>query len=263
MNELEIYYEQQIKLRQEFWSEISWPLVQFVIAILLITGLIYLFGILQPLNSAQPLDPLGLGLYGGRGALIFFGTVVGTLVGGMLLLTLFRVLFRGRLLVEWTLMRLPVLGPCLYSLALLRYSVALKLMLQTNLSIMKTLRLALRATDNPVFTHATTAVEAALKRGNSVSASMAAARIFPAKFLSVVAIAEECGRLPETLQLQARELDENTRRRLARLNRFATWGIWLGISSLIIFAIFRIFFAIYVKQIEKQILVELSSWWLA
>jgi type II secretory pathway component PulF len=257
MHELELYYEQQIKLRKEFVSEITWPIFQFCFAILIITGLIFLLGILQPGGGhglGEPLDPLGIGLIGTRGALIFLGSVTGIVGGVWLLFAIVRLIFRRRAWVEWMLMCAPFLGPCIYSIALLRYSVALRLMLLTNLSIMKTLRLALRATDNPVFTNASPAIEASLKRGNSIHASMAASRIFPEKYLGMLAVAEECGKIPESLQIQARELDEFTRRRLTTLNRFASWGIWLGIAVLICFAIFRIFQSVYVGQIERHLL---------
>jgi type IV pilus assembly protein PilC len=254
MHELEQYYEQQIKLRKEFISEITWPVFQFCFAILVITMLIFLLGILTPPGrGGEPLDPLGIGLVGTRGAIIFLGSVVGVVVAGWILFKLVRRIFRGRAWVEWLLMSMPFLGPCLYSMALLRYSVALRLMLMTNLSIMKTLRLALRATDNPVFTNASPKIEASLKRGNSVHTSMAESRIFPEKYIGVLAVAEECGKLPESLHLQALELDEFTRRRLALLNRFASWGIWLGIALLICFAIFRIFQSVYVDQLQKHL----------
>jgi type II secretory pathway component PulF len=73
--ELEKYYEMQLKLRRDIISEISWPAVQFVIAVLVMTGMILVLGIIAPTGRAggEPFDPLGLGLLGSEGALKFLG----------------------------------------------------------------------------------------------------------------------------------------------------------------------------------------------
>src|SRR5262249_1796690 len=67
MGELEKYYMAQQKLRRDFISDITWPVIQFVAAVLIIAGLIFLLGYIQE-NAADPravkTDPLGLGLTG-------------------------------------------------------------------------------------------------------------------------------------------------------------------------------------------------------
>src|SRR5262249_56603585 len=105
--------------------------------------------------------------------------------------------------VERALFRVPGLGPCLRATALTRFCVALRFMLETNLPIMKALRLSLHATDNPAFIASAPAVEASLRRGNGVATSLAACRLLPEAFLSGLVVGEESGRLPAVLRHQS------------------------------------------------------------
>ena len=53
MGELEKYYITQQKLRRDFISDISWPLVQFFAAVFVIAGLILVLGVIQLSNPEQ------------------------------------------------------------------------------------------------------------------------------------------------------------------------------------------------------------------
>jgi type IV pilus assembly protein PilC len=76
MGELEKYYITQQKLRRDFISEISWPLVQFFAAVLIIAGLILILGLISVNNKrGKAIDPLGLGLLGMDGAVTFLCAV--------------------------------------------------------------------------------------------------------------------------------------------------------------------------------------------
>src|SRR5207302_1548708 len=60
----------------------AWPVVRFFLAILVLAGLIFVLGLLRQNQGGAPAyDPLGLGLLGGSGALIFLGVVFGGLLG--------------------------------------------------------------------------------------------------------------------------------------------------------------------------------------
>lgn len=253
--ELEKYYKVQQKLRREFIDQISWPLIQLVMAVFVIAALIVILDFVSKLNpgSGAATDPLGFGLTGTEGALKFLGIVFGS---AALLITLFFVLkrlLRRRAIVEKVLLRVPAFGPCVRAIAMTRFCVALHLMLETSLSVRKTLRLALVATDNLAFTSGQGAVEAALVRGETITSALSACRVFPSHFLGVVAIAEESGRLPEVLRNQAEEYDEEARRRLSFVNKIFSYGIWLFILGFMAFAVIRIFIEVYVKQIQNNL----------
>ncbi|MBI3409967.1 MAG: type II secretion system F family protein [Planctomycetes bacterium] len=252
--ELEKYYQVQQKLRREFISEITWPVTQFVAAVCVIAVLIYVLGILAvPVPggaSNEHLDPIGLGLLGPSGAVKFLVIVFGTIIGVSLAFWGLKRLLRRRALVERFLLGVPLIGAALRYIAMTRFCVALRLMLETKLSVLKSLRFALNATDNPAFSSYADEVENSLRKGNSITESLKVVKPLPDSFLGAVAIAEECGRLPESLHFQADQYDDLARRRLAVLNRFSSWLVWLGIAAFMILMIARIFINVYLKMIE-------------
>jgi type IV pilus assembly protein PilC len=255
LNELEKYYRVQQKLRREFIDQITWPVIQAVLAVFVIAGLILVLDYVRKLNpgSEGPTDPLGLGLVGPEGAVKFLAIVFGTLAVLTAVFFITKRLLRRRAIVEKLLLHLPAFGPCLRAIALTRFCVALHLMLETSLSVRKTLRLALVATDNLAFTTAQGQVEASLSRGETITSALSACKVFPAHFLGTIAVAEESGRLPEVLRNAAEEYDEEARRRLTFVNKIFSYVIWIGIGTFLVFAIFRIFQEVYVNSIMKKL----------
>src|SRR4051812_7082944 len=214
--ELEKYFRLQQQLRRQFWGQISWPLIQFVVGVFVLAGMLFVLGMF---NSTY--DPLGLGLTGTSGALWFLAIVwgsVGLLVGLYFFLT--RSL-RGKAKVDALLLRLPVGGPCLEALALHRLCLALRLTMQTALPIAQALRLSLRATGNEAFVARTDAVVGAVRRGEELTAALDRSRLLPEDFRNILANAEEGGRVAEVLAHQAEHYEEEARRRLSVLTQVA------------------------------------------
>ena len=260
LGHLEEHYVVQQRLRRTFLSQIAWPVFQLVAATLVIAALIYALSLIAPSQAsnpgealAAPVDPLGLGLAGRRGAFLILGAVFGSTLLGLLTFGLVWQLFGDRVWFQWSLQHLPALGPCLRALALTRLCTALSLMLETRVSAMKTLRLAFLATGNATFIHALPRAEAALRQGNTFTTSLKQARSFPVRFLSAVAIAEEGGHLPEILRRQAEEYQDQADRKLALLNQLASWFVWVLVAVVIASAIFRIYQVVYLRNLNRVI----------
>src|ERR1017187_3135797 len=69
--ELERYYQLELQLRRQFRSQTFLPIVQFVFAVAIIAGVIFILGMLNP---QKPLLTI-FGLGGGAGSLAFVGIV--------------------------------------------------------------------------------------------------------------------------------------------------------------------------------------------
>jgi type IV pilus assembly protein PilC len=253
LHDMEKYYVMREKLRREFKSQIAWPVFQFVAAVCVISVLILILGIIPApgADESNRIDPLGLGLLGTSGALKFFFGVWIVVFGVAAVFLGLQEMLQRRAVVERFMLAMPLIGPCLRSMALARFCLASRLMMDTSLSVFKTIRLAFIATDNMAFITAFPAVEASLKQGNSIATSFAKARVFPEKFLSAVAVAEESGRLPESLNYLREEYEDETRRRLTALTRVASFLVMVLVFAVIITCIFRIFLNVYLGQIEK------------
>jgi type IV pilus assembly protein PilC len=239
--ELEKYYARQHSIRRRFYAQITWPVIQFFMAVFIVAGLIWIMGLLAGRNPGEkPFDPLGLGLFGTKGALIFLGVVFGTLGALTTLYVIARRNLYGRVVDEW-LLRVPVLGSCLEALALARFCLAFGMTTDTNMPIGSAIRLSMRATGNDAFAGRSDAAEEAVRGGEEVTAALGRTHLFPEEFLHILAVGEETGQLPEVMRRQAAEYDDEAGRRLKALAAVAAHGIWALVAVLIIITIFRIY----------------------
>jgi type II secretory pathway component PulF len=229
--ELETYYRLVQRLRRQLWSQLTWPITQFILGVLVVTLMIFILGVVNP-----AFDPLGFGLTGTKGALIFLAIVFG------LALSLFftgRFLFRRAGMGAWLLKR-PILGPCLMSMALHRFSVALRLTTGTGMPIGQAVRLSLRATGSEGFSAAADTVVASLEKGNDLTRSLGRAKLFPDDYLDMLSGAEISGRLDDVLDHQARYYAEEAERKLTALTKAFGAVIWVLIGGFLVFLIFRL-----------------------
>jgi type IV pilus assembly protein PilC len=242
--ELEKFYSLQQRLKRQFISQITWPVLQLVVAILALTLMIFVIGFLPKLPATgKPFDPLGLGLYGPEGAVIFLVLVflVFLLLAGAYYGT--KHLMRQKGAVDELVLRIPVLGPTVRAFALTRFCVGLRLTTETGMPITRAVDLSLRATDNDAFVSKSEAVRDALSDGEDLTASLRKTRLFPEDFENILANAEESGRLTQVLEHQTLYYEEESSRRLTILARVAGWGVWLIVAIILIIVIFRLFFS--------------------
>ncbi len=247
---LEKYFRMQQRLWRQFVAQSAWPVLQFVAAIFVIAGMIFLLGVVTPADQ-KPFDPLGLGLSGASGALTFLGAVAAVLAAAA---AVYLVLTRGlrqRPAVDRFLLRVPALGPCLEALALARFCLGLRLTLESSMSVWKAARLSLQATGNAAYAAASPRVEEALRGGEEMTTALASTGLFPEEFRNIVAVAEESGLLPERMEHQSEHYQEEAGRRLTVLTVVAGFAVWLFVAVLIIYVIFRIVFS-YLNLIDSM-----------
>lgn len=238
--ELEKYYARQDMLKRRFLAQITWPVIQFFLAVFVLAALIWIMGLLAGRNPGQPpFDPLGLGLLGTRGALIFLAVIFGTLGGVFAAYRIARRKLQGPA-VDARLLRVPALGPCLRALALGRFSLALGLTTEAGMVLPRALRLSFRATDNDAFAAASSKAEKVVKAGDELARALGRTGLFPEEYLHIIEVGEESGRLPEVLRQQAVHYDDEAGRRLKALAATAGYGTWTLVAIFIIIAIFRI-----------------------
>ena len=242
---LEQHYLLEQKLRRQIIRQSIGTFLQFVLALLVIAGLIFILGAIAQSRPGTPPISIIPGLSGGSGALIFLGVSFGSMALLWASGKLFMRYPRQVAPVQAFLMRLPGLGPALYSLVMGRFTMALKLTLDSGLSIVKGLKLSLEATGNALFFSKADVIAAALKNGEPLTDALHQSQLFDEEFLHIVAAAEEGGRVPEMMQHQAEYWHEEASRRLTTLASLMTFGMWLCYAGFMIYMIFRIFTGAY------------------
>src|SRR5579863_4019988 len=129
------HFDNNIRLRRAFYSAIAWPVFQLIAAILVIGLLLYILGWIAESRGGKPIDILGLGLYGAEGAITWFTITFGSIFGGLLVGAIIRRSLLGQKIFDRFLLRIPVIGGCLRSFAIARFSWSFALTQQAGMSI--------------------------------------------------------------------------------------------------------------------------------
>lgn len=234
------HYENLLRLRRTFISAIIWPVLQLVMAVLIVAGLILVLGWIAEVNGNSGFDPLGFGLKGESGALTWLGLCAGSVATVWLLYSLLTAGFRAGPIVYRLLQRLPVIGACLCDFALARFSWAFALTQQAGMPIGPSLEASLKATGNPAFAATSPQVVSMVMQGEELSDALDQTNLIPPDFIEMVRIGETSGTVPEALQELSPELEARARRSLEALTGLAGWMIWALVAMMIVFLIFRI-----------------------
>lgn len=238
------YYDARVEQVREFRSQISWPVIQLLIALGIIGLLIFITGLLPKMSEGKPLDIVGLGLHGSSGAVIWF---LMWLAGGACGFVVWKLIANSpvaQTALHPVLLRIPVIGRCMQSFAISRFSWCFALTQQAGMSIRPSLECSLKATANGAYIAAEPLIWSELKDGETLTDALSASHLFPLEYLQVVGTAEETGTVPEQLDRLSHLFDDEARRAMRRLTAFWSGAIWLAVVILIIFFIFRIFFLI-------------------
>lgn len=233
------HYETNVRLKREFLGSIAWPMFQMVAAILVIALLIYILGILQSGTTGTLRFDI-FGLSGASGAMTWLFLTFGSLAG---IFAAYKLIVRnlaGRQFLDPLLMRIPVLGKCMRSFAIARFSWAFALTQQSGMSIKPSVDQSMRATANGAFIGRKDLVWDELHRGGELTDALAATQLFPEEYIQTVHVAETSGTVPEALDRLSPRFEEDAQRSLKALTAAMGWGIWALVAMFIIYLIFSI-----------------------
>jgi type IV pilus assembly protein PilC len=230
------HYENNVRLRREFLALITFPVIQFTAAILVIAGLIFVLGILP----GDPLDVLGFGLVGPAGAMKWLGGWAILLASLFILYKLITSSLQGQSVIHTLLLNVPVIGKCMRDFAVARFSWAFHLTQDAGMPVDESLEASLRATANGAFVAASSLIVRDVMEGESLTDALTNCDLFPDEFLQIVDTAETSGTVPEALHRLSPQFEEQARRSLRGLAIAAGWLIWCGVAAFIIFLVFRI-----------------------
>lgn len=250
LRSLSEHYETRIRFRRDFLAVIAWPAFQFVAAVLIMALLIYVLGMIAQSQGGEPLDVLGLGLTGASGAVIWLTGVFGTVAGLFIVYQVMNRSLASKQVFDSFLLQIPILGPCLRSFAVARFSWAFALTQQSGMSIKPSLEASLRATSNGAFIQATSGVWEDVRNGEFLGDALEATRLFPQDFIEMVKIGESSGTVPEELARMSPQFEEDARRTLSALAAILGWSVWCCVAIFVIVLIFRVA-SIYIGMINE------------
>lgn len=235
------HYDNLLRMRRTFLAAIIWPIIQFVAAVLIIAAVIVILGWVASLNpNTKPTDTLGLGLIGVPGAILWLSVTFGSVA--LLLGTYFLMKkgFEQHRLLDGLLLSIPVVGKCMRSFAIARFSWAFYLTQNSGMAIVPSLTTALKATGNGAFQGMTKRMTGLVKEGEDLSTAFEQTGLFPEEYLHMVQVAETSGTVPETLNRLSPQFEDQARRSLMVLAAVMSWVVWIVVAVFIIFIIFSV-----------------------
>jgi type IV pilus assembly protein PilC len=235
------YYRDLRTARSQFVARITWPAIQFVIALLVVSGLILLQGLLQTNATDKPYDALGMGLRGWSGFVTFWAFAI--LVLGILGTIAFGI-WKNWLNCHQTLIPLvrnvPILGPVFTNSALSRLSMTLTMLLNAGVDAKRSVRDAFKSTGNFYYMSGMKVAADQVEQGQSLAHSFEQSGVFPREFIEAIEIGELSGTETDSLERLAAEYQRRFQAALVQLSIALSTLTWLVISGVIIFFIFRI-----------------------
>ncbi len=244
--ELEEYYSTLLTVQRNFRAQMAYPVIQFLAAVFIISGLIFVLGML-----GSKMDPTGLGLTGTAGALTFLGTAALFVVLVILVLKVSANNVRFRARMEGALLWVPGWGAAFLAFAVMRFAVALRMCTEAGLRAEKTLHYCFRATANAAFMRGEErAVEVAKRGGELYEAIKVSGAPFPPEFRETLLTGEETGNMSEVMERLANHLREDAERKLKIAAQFTSYAIYGMVALMIIFFIFRIA-SVYIGMVKQ------------
>jgi type II secretory pathway component PulF len=236
---LENHFRRQVQAQRIFLGAVAWPMIELAISIFVIGVLIWILGAI-PQRAGNPIDPLGWGLIGTRGLVIYanFIIAIGLCIAGLVV-----AVKRGML---WTrplqrgLMRLPGIGKALQRIALARLTWALHLALNVEMDMRRVVPLALRATGSDYYIRHTNQVVADVAGGHPLHVALGRTGSFPADFLDALAVGEESGQDVESMERLSSRYESEAETAIKALAVILGVMVAALVMGIIIYMIFRL-----------------------
>jgi len=243
------HYDANIRMKKELIGSLIWPLFQLVAAIFVIAILILVLGLIGDSNGDSGMSDIVFGLKGPTGAIIWLTGTLGTFAAGFVAWLLIQKAAQAKAIVDPFLLLIPVLGRCMRSFAIARFSWSYYLTQQSGMPVTRSLQGSLNATGNGAFIAQTPFITSAVMEGESLTESLKQSRLFPEEYLEMVSVAEESGTVPEALHRLSPQFEEDARRALKILTSAISVVVWLFVAGFIIFFVFRVVLT-YLKMIN-------------
>jgi type IV pilus assembly protein PilC len=236
-DELCMYYETTDRVRRDFRAQMVYPTIQFVAAVVIVSMLIFVQGLLSP----KPMDVTGVGLTGTAGAVVYFVTSLGTMAAIVLLVRAALNSIKWKAKLEGALLIVPAWGAALKAFAIHRFLIAVRMTHEAGLRAEKVLHYSFRATANSVFMRGEPYAVAVVKKGGAIyDALEASGAPFPDEVRDSILGAEEAGMMTEVCDRLAESYREEGSRQMKAAAQYTGWALYALGALFIIIAIFNI-----------------------
>ena len=247
-------YEADVKLRSKIKSAMTYPVIVFIMAIVLSTVMLIFIvpvfaGMFDDLGGELPL--LTRVLVAASGFVTSWLGVITYLVVPALLWTAYKQIRanpRGRYVLDVIKLKVPVFGPLFHKIALTRFARNFSTLLAAGVPILQALEITADTVNNGPISDAVYDVQDSVREGESIAGPLAGHDVFPPMVVQMIAVGEETGNVDGMLEKIADFYDmevESTTESLTALMEPLMIGVIGGIVGGMVIALYLPMFQIF------------------
>jgi type IV pilus assembly protein PilC len=237
--DLASYYEDLLRIRRDFMRSLILPVVELVVAVVIVSLIILLLGLLRELTG-NDIDILGFGLIGVRGFFVYWTYV------GIFCLSYYvsYLLIRRRAsrmrIVHYLLNYIPRIGLLMRTLAYMRLCWCLDLTMRTGMDVERALTLSFNGSNYaPVSDNLPNVLES-IRNGSDLTEAFSATKNIDRDLIDSVNTGELSGSLPELMQKMKDRYFQESLTNLRAVSIVGGYIVYGAIMLLIVVLIFRI-----------------------
>ncbi|MDR2754153.1 MAG: type II secretion system F family protein [Planctomycetaceae bacterium] len=251
LTDLADYYDQMIQIRRDFLKSLTLPIIEFIIAVIIVGILILALGVIEQITK-QRIDLLGWGLVGVTG---FIRYVIFLIIAGSLGVFLYRFI-KGNIQrsrpVHYLLLRIPKIGRMLKTFALMRLTWGLHLTMRTGMDVCRALTLSFQGSGFAPVHDQLPAILNTVENGGSLTDAFQTAEYLDDDLLSGIDSGEQSGNLPELMHKLTNQYLQESLLNLKIVSVTGGFVVYGCIAVCIIFVIFRLF-SFYIGIINEAV----------
>ena len=195
--------EKEVELRGKVRAAMTYPVVVFVLVILIVTAMLLFIvptfeGLYAQLNGKLPWLTQAL-VNVSKG--MRFGAPLGLLaiIGGSIAYGRVKATERGGLAIDKVKLKAPVFGPLVQKTALSRFSRTFATLLSAGVPILQALEIVSETVGNGVVSRAIKDVQDSVREGESLAGPLGKHKVFPPMVVQMLAVGEETGAIDTML----------------------------------------------------------------
>ncbi|WP_460794769.1 type II secretion system F family protein [Nocardioides pacificus] len=212
MRQIADNFEAEVRLRGKIKAALTYPVVVFVLAIVMCVGLLVFVvpvfdEMFADLGGELPLPTKILVVLSEAMRFLLPILIVGLVVSSALWRK-FKRTEKVRNVVDPLKLRMPVFGNLVQKLALARFARNFGTLLHAGVPILQSLDIVSETTGSVVISRALAEVKESVKRGETVAGPLAQHEVFPAMVVQMIASGEESGAIDQMLEKIAEFYDQ-------------------------------------------------------
>jgi type IV pilus assembly protein PilC len=199
LKRLATYIEKNVRLKSQVKSAMIYPVAVIVIAALVVAVILWkviptFAALFAGLGAQLPL-PTRIVIAMSNG-LVTYGPLIILAMGGLVFaIRQYYQTYRGRRVIDGLLLKAPVLGMILRKVAVARFCRTLSTLLSSGVPILDGLDITGRTAGNAIIEDAIATTRTSIERGETVSAPLAATKVFPPMVTQMINVGETTGAL--------------------------------------------------------------------